>query len=72
MFREPIVRRLTAGAEWIRTFGSALDRQQFVVSSELGPIYRRPVIRVVADLGEPIELSGGVRGAAAHRSDQAA
>ena len=36
---------LTTGAEWIRTFSSALDRQQFVVSSELGPIYRRTVIQ---------------------------
>jgi hypothetical protein len=32
---------LAAGAEWIRTFSSALDRQRFVGSSELGPIYRR-------------------------------
>jgi len=37
-----------------------------VVSPELGPIYRRTVIRAVAGLGEPIELSGGVRGAATH------
>ena len=43
-----------------------LDRQQFVVLPELGPIYRRTVIRAVAGLGEPIELSGGVRGAATH------
>jgi hypothetical protein len=27
---------LAAGAEWIRTFSSALDRQQLVVSSEFG------------------------------------
>ena len=33
-----------------------------MVSSELGPIYRRTVIRAVASLGEPIELSDGVRG----------
>jgi len=30
-----------------------------VVSSELGPIYRRTVIRAVAGLGEPTELSDG-------------
>jgi hypothetical protein len=37
-------------------------------SSELGPIYRRTVTRTVAGLGEPIELSDGVRGGAAtHR-----
>jgi len=47
------------------------NRQQFVVSSELGPIYRRTVIRAVAGLGEPIELSGGVRSAVTHRPDQA-
>ena len=41
---------------------SAIARSaQFVVSSELGPIYLRSVIRAVAGLGEPIELSGGVR-----------
>ena len=50
--------RLSAGAEWIRTFSSALDRQQFVVSFESGPIYGRTVIRAVAGLGEPIEVSG--------------
>src|SRR6516162_5153339 len=38
---EPMVRGLTAGAEWIRTFSSALDRQRFRGSSELGPIYLR-------------------------------
>jgi hypothetical protein len=43
-----------------------------VVSSELGQIYRRTVIRAVAGLGEPIELSGEVRGAATHRPDEAA
>jgi hypothetical protein len=32
-----------------------------MVSSELEPIYLRTVIRAVAGLGEPIELSGGVR-----------
>jgi hypothetical protein len=36
------------------------------------PIYRRTVIRAVAGLGEPIELSGGVRSAVTHRPDQAA
>ena len=29
------------GAEWIRTFSSALDRRRFRGSSRLGPIYRR-------------------------------
>jgi hypothetical protein len=43
-----------------------------VVSSELGPIYRRTVIRAVAGLGEPTELSDGVRGAATHHPVQAA
>ena len=70
-FAEPTVRRLSPGAEWIRTFSSALDRQQFVVSSESGPIYRRTIIRAVAGLGEPIELSGGVPSAVTHRPDQA-
>jgi hypothetical protein len=41
-----------------------------VVSSGLGPIYRRTVIRPVSGLGEPIELSDWVRGAATHRPDQ--
>ena len=68
----PKVCGLTTGAEWIRTFSSAVGWQQFVVSSELGPIYRRTVVRAVAGLGEPIELSDGVRGAATHRPDQAA
>ena len=31
-----MVRRLTAGGSWIRTFSSALDRHQFVVSFEFG------------------------------------
>ena len=57
----PKVCGLTTGAEWIRTVSSAVDWQQFVVSSELGPIYRRTVVRAVAGLGEPIELSDGVR-----------
>ena len=43
-----------------------------LVSSESGPIYRRTVIRAVAGLGEPIELSDGLRGAATHHPDQAA
>ena len=64
--------RLTAGAEWTRTFSSAVDWQQFVVSSESGAIYQRTVIRTVAGLGEPIELSDGVRGAATYPPDQAA
>ena len=34
--RNPARHGLSAGAEWIRTFSSALDRQQFVVSSEFG------------------------------------
>jgi hypothetical protein len=42
-----------------------------VVSSELGPIYRRTVIQAGAGLGEPIELSGGARSAVTHRPDQA-
>ena len=33
--------------------------QLLVVSSELRPIYRRTVIRAVAGLGGPIELTGG-------------
>ena len=69
---EPMVCRLSAGAEWIRTFSSAPDGQQFVVSSELGPMDRRTVIQAVAGFGEPIELSGGVRVTATHRPDQAA
>ena len=40
-------------------------------SSELGPIYRRTGYRSVAGLGIPIELWASVRGAAAHRPDQA-
>ena len=66
-----MVRRLTAGAEWIRTFSSAPDGQQFVVSSELGPMDRRTVIQAVAGLGEPLEFRAAVRGAATHRLDQA-
>jgi hypothetical protein len=52
--QNPARRGLSAGAEWIRTFSSALDRQQFVVSSELGPIYRRTVIRAVVGLGDRV------------------
>src|SRR5215471_5066065 len=37
----------------------------------VGAIYRRTVIRAVASLGEPIELSDGVRGARTHHLDQA-
>ena len=44
--------RLRAGGRWIRTSRSAVDWQKFVVSSELGPIYRCTVIRAVAGLGE--------------------
>ena len=43
---------LFAGGRWIRTSRSAVDWQKFVVSSELGPIYRCTVIRAVAGLGE--------------------
>jgi hypothetical protein len=68
---EAMVRRLSAGAEWIRTFSSAPDGQQFVVSSELGPMDRRTVIQAVAGLGEPLEFRAAVRGAATHRLDQA-
>ena len=68
---EPMVCRLSAGAEWIRTFSSAPDGQQFVVSSELGPMDRRTVIQAVAGLGEPLEFRAAVRGVAPHRLDQA-
>ena len=66
-----MVCRLSAGAEWIRTFSSAPDGQQFVVSSELGPMDRRTVIQAVAGLGEPLEFRAAVRGVAPHRLDQA-
>ena len=36
-----MVRRLRAGAEWIRTFGSALDRQWFRGFVRVGAIYLR-------------------------------
>jgi hypothetical protein len=39
------------------------------IIEEVRPIYRRTVIRAVAGLGEPIELSGGVRSAVTHRPD---
>jgi len=35
------------------------------------PIYRRTIIRAVAGLGEPIELSGGIRRAVTHRPEAA-
>jgi hypothetical protein len=48
-------------------------RSAFVIASfELGRTTGAPVIRAVAGLGIPIELSGTVRGAATHRPDQAA
>jgi len=50
---------LSAGAEWIRTFSSALDRQRFRGFVRVGPIYRRTGHLTSAGLGIPIELSGG-------------
>ena len=41
VFGEPIIRRLTAGAEWIRTFCSALDRQWFLGFVRVRAIYLR-------------------------------
>ena len=73
VFREPIVRRLTAGGEWIRTFSSALGRQRV-----------RRFVRVGADLlahrsseqlPAPAHRSScraADGGAVTHRPDQAA
>jgi len=67
-----MVRGLSAGAEWIRTFSSALDRQQFVVSSEFGRSTGARSSEKLPASAEPIELSGGVRSAVTHRPNQAA
>src|SRR5208282_4708949 len=46
--------------EWIRTFSSALDTQRFRwFRPSWGRSTGPPVIRAVAGLGTPIELSGG-------------
>ena len=48
---------LSAGAEWIRTFSSALDRQRFRGFVRVGSIYRRPGHPSTCRLRHTIELS---------------
>jgi len=64
---------LTARAEWIRTFSSALDRRRFRGFVPVGTDL--PAHRSLEQLPASAYLSGcraAVRGAAAHRPDQAA
>jgi len=50
--------RLFAGAEWIRTFSSALEATVSWVRPSWGRSTGAPVIRAVTGLGIPIDLSG--------------
>jgi len=72
---------LCAGAEWIRTFSSALDRRRFRGFVRVGSIYRRPGHPSTCRPRHTIELSqggprsrhsprglGGVGGASASRN----
>jgi hypothetical protein len=64
-------RRLFAGGRWIRTIGSALDRQQVSwVRPSCGRSTGAPLIRAVAGLRIPIEVSGGGPRAATHHPDR--
>src|SRR5208282_2446405 len=56
---EPMVRRLCAGGRRIRTIGSALDRQRFRGFVRVGTDLPAHRSSAVADLGVPIDVSGG-------------